>query len=246
MKKMRWEIWVGIVLLALFVALYVVHYLIFKDVHHIFIYMLGDIAFLPLEVLLVTLIIHKMLTAKEKRGVLEKLNMVIEVFFNEVGTKLIQKFAEFDDKIDSVRKYLIPQDVWLLKDFRQAKKNVKNYEGIIDSKHYDLESLRVFLVERRDFLLRLLENPILLEHQLFTDVLWAVFHLVDELEHRDDVRNLPDTDYDHLSGDMKRAYTRLIGGWLDYMWHLKKSYPYLFSLAVRINPFDLNAEVAVK
>jgi hypothetical protein len=33
--------------------------------------------------------------------------------------------------------------------------------------------------------------------------------------------------------------------WLDYMRYLKKDYPYLFSLALRLNPFDEDALVAV-
>jgi len=95
-------------------------------------------------------------------------------------------------------------------------------------------------------LLGLLENPNLLEHESFTNLLWAVFHLTDELAHRSDLVKLPDTDYQHLAGDMKRVYHQLIIQWLNYMKHLKQDYPYLFSLAMRTNPFDINASVVVK
>ena len=71
----------------------------------------------------------------------------------------------------------------------------------------------------------------------FTDLLWAVTHLTEELSHRKDLKTLPNADYEHLSGDIKRAYIMLITEWLAYMKHLKESYPYLFSLAVRTNPF---------
>jgi hypothetical protein len=37
------------------------------------------------------------------------------------------------------------------------------------------------LLSKRDFLVALMENPNLLEHESFTDLLWAVFHLVEEL-----------------------------------------------------------------
>ena len=37
---------------------------------------------------------------------------------------------------------------------------------------------------------------------------------------------------------MQRGYVLLIKEWLAYMAHLKTSYPYLFSLALRTNPFD--------
>ncbi len=58
--------------------------------------------------------------------------------------------------------------------------------------------------------------------------------------------NLPETDYAHLGGDMKRAYTLLILEWQDYMRYLKDNYPYLFSLAIRTNPFEPNASPVVK
>jgi len=34
----------------------------------------------------------------------------------------------------------------------------------------------------------------LLEHDTFSDLLWAVFHLAEELAHRDNVKDLKDTD----------------------------------------------------
>jgi hypothetical protein len=77
--------------------------------------------------------------------------------------------------------------------------------------------------------------------------LWAVFHLAEELENRSDLSNLSAPDLAHLSADLKRAYAAIAGEWLDYIRHLKITYPYLYSLAVRLNPLDPNAraEIAV-
>ncbi|MGB7970355.1 MAG: hypothetical protein WCF31_00150 [Candidatus Deferrimicrobiaceae bacterium] len=95
------------------------------------------------------------------------------------------------------------------------------------------------------FLLSLLGNPNLLEHESFTDLLWAVFHLAEELGSRDSVSSLPESDQEHLIGDIRRINVLLSLEWLAYMRHLQEDYPYLFSLAVRINPFDLEAKVEV-
>ena len=95
-------------------------------------------------------------------------------------------------------------------------------------------------------MLGLLANPNLLEHDTFTDLLWAVFHLSEELSSRPILEGLPEKDYDHLTGDMKRAYAQLLSEWLFYMKHLKKDYPYLFSLAIRMNPMDANANPIVE
>ena len=246
MKRFNWQILLGLFLIALSALFYLIHYAIFRDSHHIFIYLLGDVAFVPVEVLLVTLIIHRLLSQREKRALLQKLNMVIGAFFSEVGTRLLKSFSEFDTGSDEIRKGLMVKTDWPGKKFMRARKRLEHYDCSIDAQKGNLEDLRSFLVGKRNFLLRLLENPNLLEHESFTDLLWAVFHLTDELASRVDVRQLPNTDYEHLSGDIKRAYVLLISEWLAYMRHLRDAYPYLFSLAVRTNPLDPHASPEVR
>lgn len=246
MKRFNWQILLGLSLVALSAVLYFVHYLIFRDTHHIFIYLLGDLAFIPIEVLVVTLILHRLLTEREKRAMLKKLNMVVGAFFSEVGTRLLKSFSNFDPDVQRIRKDLTVSKDWTEQEFHSISQRLKSYSYVIESKKGDLEDLKSFLVGKRNFLLRLLENPNLLEHDTFTNLLWAVFHLTEELEYRVDLKRLPDTDYEHLANDMKRAYVLLISEWLAYLKHLQESYPYLFSLAMRTNPFDLNASIEVR
>jgi hypothetical protein len=246
MKRLHWQVILGVVLIVLSAVVYVIHYVIFRDAHHIFIYLIGDIAFVFFEVLLVTLIIHRLLSDREKRARLEKLNMVIGVFFSEVGTGLLAYFSDFDPKLNQIRNELVVTDDWSEQEFLAMRRRLRDYDYGIDIQKVNLKDLRAFLVGRRNFLLRLLENPNLLEHQSFTELLRAVFHLTEELGNREDIIQLPDTDLKHLAGDIKRAYVQLARQWLDYMKHLKDSYPYLFSLAMRTNPFDRQASPIVK
>jgi hypothetical protein len=246
MKRIRWQILLGLGLMLLSAVLYFVHYLIFKDAHHIFLYLLGDIAFVPIEVLFVTLIIHQLLNTRDKRSRLEKLNMVIGAFFSEVGTKLLGYLSDFDPQLENIRKDLLVSTTWSVKEFLTLSKRLRHYDYRIDIHKVVLKDLQKFLVGKRDFLVRLLENPSLLEHETFTELLRAVFHLTEELESREDLRNLPPTDYAHLAGDTKRAYGLLVYEWLDYMKYLKYNYPYLFSLAIRTNPFDKAASPIVR
>lgn len=246
MKRFYWLVFLGFSLVGLSAVFYLIHYAIFKDAYHIFIYLIGDIAFVPIEVLLVTLIIHRLLSKREKRAMLKKLNMAIGVFFSEVGTRLLESIPEFDSDFDSIRKNLTMIDDWSDQEFLSFSKNLQQYNYHIISQRGDLEELRGFLIGKRKFLLGLLQNPNLLEHESFTELLWAVFHLAEELSHRKDVKRLPDTDFDHLSGDIERAYRLLVSQWLAYMKHLKNDYPYLFSLAIRTNPFIPNLSPEVK
>lgn len=246
MKRLSWQIRLGLLLLALSAIVYLIHYAIFRDPHHIFLWSITSFAFLPISVLFVTLIINQLLSGREKRVRLEKLEMVIGTFFSEVGTRLLAFLSDSDPKLDEIRKELIVTNDWSEQEFSGVSNRLKNYDYGVEMEKIDLEDLRSFLGGKNNFLLRLLENPTLLEHEAFAELLRAVFHLTEELSARKDTRLLPTSDREHLAGDIKRVYVLLVRQWLDYMRYLKDNYPYLFSLAVRTNPFDQNASPIVK
>jgi hypothetical protein len=246
MKKYSWQISLGIILIIISAIVYLIHYAIFRDPHHIFIYLTGDIAFVFIEVLMVTLVIHSLLNMREKRERLEKLNMLIGVFFSEVGTRLLVLFSDSDPNLDKIKQNLIITSDWSNKEFEQMNNQLRNYEYKVNIDMINLKDLRDFFMRKSDFLVRLLENPNLFEHESFTEVLRAVFHIVEELEHRKNIKQLSKNDRNHIAGDIKRAYNLLVFEWLSYMKYLKDSYPYLFSLAIRLNPFDENATAEIK
>ena len=240
------QVLIGIALIFLSVSVYCIHYLVFRDAKHIFIYLIGDIAFAFFELFLVTLVIHGLLDYRDKKAMLNKLNMVIGAFFSEVGTELMRYFSSFDSSSREIADKLIVGNEWSDKEFATMQKAVKAYSPAVECKPGDIEDLKHFLTGKRHFLLALLENPNLLEHESFTNLLWAVFHLTEELANRRDLKALSDADLQHLIGDSKRAYGLIICEWLSYMSHLKNDYPYLFSMALRTNPFDPKASVEFK
>ncbi len=241
-RRLNWQVTFACILIVLSIILYVCHYLIFKDGHRIFLDLLEYIAFIPVQVLLVTLVIDKLLRVREKRTLLKKLNMVIGVFFSEVGMDLVRRFLAFESNRERLSENLILSPEWTGKQFLQARKAIKDFGHELDLSGGGLVELGTFLEGKKYFLLRLLENPNLLEHESFTNLLWAVTHLAEELSFREGLTGLPQEDLGHLSGDIKRVYTLLISEWLVYMSHLHGAYPYLYSLAVRTNPFNPNAK----
>jgi len=240
-----WKLIAGIGLVTLSLVMYTIHYLIFQDAHHIFIYFVGDLAFIPIEVLIVTLIIDQLLESREKQQRMEKLNMVIGTFFSTTGTPLLDRFVRADPDIGTLRQRLVVRDSWRKNDFAEMKAVMGNYEGSIDIDHVDLDAMRVYLLKNEDFLLRLVENPMIFEHESFTDLILALSHLTEELKARDTFSGLPTDDMGHLAIDLRRVYSRLIPEWLRYMEYLQDHYPYLFHLAMRKNPFDASASVII-
>lgn len=242
----KWKLIAGAGLVTLSLVLYIAHYLIFLDTHHLFIFFVGDIAFIPIEVLLVTLIIDQMLESREKKRRLEKLNMVIGSFFSTVGTPLLAHLARGDTSIDSVKQRLIIGADWRNDMFRDVQDCLNNYTCSVGFTHVDTEALRDFLISHEGFLLRLVENPMVFEHESFTELILALNHLTEEIKARGDLSTLPPADVNHLTNDVRRVYSQLILEWVKYMEYLKDHYPYLFSLAMRKNPFDPSASVIVQ
>ena len=238
MRRYSFLLLIAGALLLCSAVVYYLHYLIFHDAHHIFIYLVGDVAFVPVEVLLVAIIIERLLSSRDTRAKLEKLNMVIGSFFSEVGTELLGRLTSAMTGRQQLREHLAIGADWTARDFERAIAFAREFPYEVDAGQLDLVALRDMLTKKRDFLLRLLENPNLLEHERFTDLLWAIFHLTEELIARDTLLDLPESDLAHLAGDIQRAHSRLAGECVAYAQHLQSAYPFLFSLVVRTHPLQ--------
>jgi predicted DNA-binding protein YlxM (UPF0122 family) len=245
MKKLSWEFYIasGLALLAIFFLF--LHYYLFHDLHNIFYYLLLDVAFMFIQVLLVTVIIHRLLNEREKKGRLEKLNMVIGAFFSETGKNLLSMLTKTDPGFNKICDKLTVKKEWVNKDFSEAVKRLKDYTFNLDLSKTDFPSYKEFLHRHRIFLLRIIENPTLLEHESFTELLLAVFHATEEFEARTDLLNLSKADEAHITIDLSRVYKLLISEWLDYLKYLSAHYPSLYSLAVRTNPINPKASAII-
>ena len=241
LRFLPWRGRLGLVFLLFAVLFNVLHYRVFHDSDYIFKFILAQLGFLPVSTYLVTVIISQLLAKREKQAMLKKLNMVIGSFFSQVGLGLLNIIASGTETFSSRWQFIRISAEWHAADYANALLELETFDHRLASDRVRWKELQAFLVREKGFLLGLLGNPNLLEHEAFTALLWAVFHLAEELEHRTDVTKLPQTDVDHLTGDLQRVSGLLIRQWLFYMQHLQKAYPFLFSLAVRLNPFDPEA-----
>lgn len=173
-------------------------------------------------------------------------NMLIGVFFTEVGNVLLRYFTMYDPNVGSVRQDFLVTSQWTEAEFQRLKTRLKNYAHTIDSTRLNLTAIQELLIIKGDLLVRQLENTDIVENETYTELLWAVVHLRDELSVRIDLNNLPQSDIAHIANDVKRAYVLLTLQWVDYMEYLKGRYPFLFSLAMRTNPFVENPSPIVK
>ena len=248
MKRQRfsWELKFALWLVAAFVALNLLLYVCYHDAGHILLWNLTSLAFLPVSVLVVTLFVERMLAVREKTQRLTKTSMLMGVFFSAVGARLLERCASWDPASAPLRDAFGSPEAWDRFLPRQAQQVLTAHSYALALDASQLRELKELLQAQRDLLLRLLENPILLEHEAFTELLRAVCHLAEELDFRPGFDSLPRTDLVHLAGDARRVYGQLAQVWVDYQVTLRRDYPYLFSLAVRTNPLSLHPSAIVR
>jgi hypothetical protein len=227
-------------LIVLSALTYGLHYLIFRDSHHIGIYFLGDVAFVPIEVLLVTVIIEEVLSKREKRVTERNLEMIIGVFFHEMGAELLKLMQLYMPGAANLREQLAPSRMteWSEADYLKKMGEVEGIDTNFLCEGCDLTTLRNFLNQKQELLLRMLENPSLPGNNELADMLWAITHISDELHVRPHINNLGHEDADHIKYDFSRAFDLLLVEWMKYVVHLKKEYPFMYLASLRYGPFS--------
>ncbi|MCX5653944.1 MAG: hypothetical protein NTY65_04755 [Planctomycetota bacterium] len=235
----------AIALVAASAATYAVIYVLFENVREMVFYTLLDMAFLPIQVLLVGIIIEGLLARRDRRQRLHKMNMVIGVFFTELGTRLLGDLARGLANRDEVSRMLGVRADWKAEDFRRALAYAAETPWQVDPARLDLAALRDALAAKRDLIVLLLANPNLLEHERFTDLLWSISHLAEELAARPTLEGLPESDREHLVGDVKRVCGHLTAEWLRYCRHLQHAYPFIYSVIVRTQPLQEHPSATV-
>ena len=192
---------------------------------------------------LVATVFERLIHRREEAARAERMQLIIGAFFHEVGTDLVKSLAA--NYAHAVRPEHRMSDTWTKADFDHLRNTLKEIIPRLRISAAGLLQLRDFLFTKREYLLNLMANDNLMESERFSQLLLAIFHLFEELDLRKDLQNLMPSDLEHLSEDIRRVYLLLNEQWIDYLFHLKQNAPYLFSLAVRTNPFDPEARVEV-
>ncbi len=246
MKKLNSNFIIVLILLILSVFLYTVQILIYDSPRDTGFYIFQDLAFLPLQIAIVTIVLGKYLKSREKAERLKKIYVVINAFFSEAGTEILMNLAIFNTNCDDIRPKLDVQADWTESIFSKTIKFLLNADLQIDCTAKRLGTLKELMKSKKDFLMKIIENPNLLEHDTFTDMLLSVFHLLEELTARSSFEEGCGADMAHISNDLKRAYKTLLIQWVEYLRHLKSEYPYLYSLEIRKNPFFQDRSVVIR
>lgn len=218
------------------ICIYYIQYTLYHDSETTVFYFLQDLAFVPVQVVMVTLILNRFLSIIESRKKAKKINVIISTFFVEAGISVLTALAVFNRNNDGLR-LILGTEGFDRKKAVLLKKQVREFGYDIEASPENLRELVAVLDKYRDYMLNMLGNDNLLEHDSFTDMLWAAFHVADELKTRDNLDGSDQEDLSHLANDILRAYMAMNVEWINYMSYLHDEYPFLYAMAIKKNPY---------
>ena len=231
MKNLKHYLFVSFILILLSFIMFLFHYLIFGQLENTIYYSLMSLCFIPVNILAVTLVFEKLVERRARLERLNKLNMLVGLFFSDIGFTLLKLITTGDEKLP-----LLNLD---FSNLNECRNKLNSHDHEINFEIINYPKLKELIIGGRDILSNLIVNESILEHETFADLLMSLMHLRDEIlfiQHKE----LTQDDCTHLKGDLMRVYKILTFQWINYLSHLKQFYPYQYNSSIKFNPFTAN------
>ena len=135
MRLRRWQVEIAATLIVAAIVVYGLRWILYpsESFHDEMLrYLVDDIAFLFIQVLLVSMLIDGLMQRRQRETMLDKLNMIVGAFFSECGTDVLGRIARLDRELDDVREDLLARTAWTAKDYERAKQAFRAHEPVIE------------------------------------------------------------------------------------------------------------------
>lgn len=228
MKKTVYYTLISIALILISLSLFSLHIMIFKNTLNTLNDTLINIAFIPIDILVVTIIFDNIVDYKNYKDRNNKLNMLVGLFYNEIGFQLMHYIIQGDKNA-----------INLITDFsniNELENLLRNHNYVVNIDNIDIKSIKNLLYNNNSLLINLISNENIILYDDFTDLLMDVTHIRDEIIFIEKY-GFPELGQDHIEEDLDRLYNIITLEWIKYIRYLEKTYPFLYHNAVRLNPF---------
>jgi len=225
-----------VALFALSAVIYWIQFEMFHDPDTTEFYMLQDWAFLPVQIAIVTIVVGMIVSDREKKERMSRTRTLASAFFRDFGTDMIALMIGHAERSECLESLAAIDQNWTEKDFIRASEALKTADIKTNCTAEGFLEMKEPLLASKADLQAIASNPALLEHEDFTDMLWAIFHMIDELTLRGEMSDQTDADIAHLNVDLERALRGLLMNWVCHIEHIKSEYPYLYVIEAKKNP----------
>ncbi|MDO4619497.1 MAG: hypothetical protein Q4B09_02645 [Lachnospiraceae bacterium] len=221
-----------LLLLLMSAVVYGIQLLIFHDPNTTEFYILQDIAFLPISIAVATVVIGQYVDSREKQERREKTQMLTSTFFTEIGIELLELLLPLTTDKETVNALLDRMDIDDDKTLDELRPVIRQSELPLKADEKSYETIRNLIIDRREILLIISSNPLLLDHEDFTKLLWALFHLLDEFRLRGTYTELSDGDLAHMEHDLEELLKLLLTSWARNVLFTKRNYPSYYNASL--------------
>nr|WP_164124989.1 hypothetical protein [uncultured Sharpea sp.] len=217
--------------LILSIIIYSIQILIFDDPRTTFFYILQDLAFMPITIAFATLMVGEVLNWREKNERKEKTRMLTSTFFTEIGAILAHYTLSMTQEDDFL--HLVARNGGNIDNMTADEiiQKLEHHKIKVKLNKEGYEKARNLILSNQTNLLVISSNPLILEHEYFTEMLWGVFHLIDEFRLRGEWDALSKTDIAHLNVDFAKVLRLMLINWIGNSEYLAKNYPAFYNVA---------------
>ena len=117
----------GTILIGLSIVLHMLHFVVFKDLHHIMIFLVADIAFIPLEVFFVSIVLERIIEKRDRDQVMRKLSMLVGLFYQEIGNQLLNILVSADQMDKDINNIEV-NFTWTEDEYFKLANKIKNHK----------------------------------------------------------------------------------------------------------------------
>lgn len=228
-----------IALFALSAVIYAAQIAIFHEPRTTAFYIFQDFAFLPASIAIATIAVGAVLNEHDRREALASTRMLRSQFFTGVGAPMllqIEYCAHCSANLAQLT--VIDGDTGTRRARRQMRREIaarqKKIEGLDLKVHLTraaYDGVRDILEANRMELMILGSTHNLNEAERFTEMLWGIFHIMDEFRLRGDWDNLSPDDITHLESDFAQVLRLMLANSVSNNVYLKATYPNFYGAA---------------
>ncbi|MGI6555960.1 MAG: hypothetical protein ACOX1H_01370 [Pseudoramibacter sp.] len=239
MKHNKILMHVAIALFALSAAIYAAQILIFRDPRTTAFYIFQDFAFLPASIAIATVAVGAILDEHDRQRALASTRMLRSQFFTGVGAPMLMQIeycAKCGTNLGQLTAIDGPMDT--LRQRRRVQREIearqKQIEGIdlrVNLTQSAYDGIREILEHNRLDLLILGSTHNLNEAERFAEMLWGIFHLMDEYRLRGAWENLSPADIAHLEADFAQVLRLMLANSVANNFYLRTTYPNFYGAA---------------
>jgi len=221
---------VVMILIAVSAVIYLLQIAIFHDERTTAFYILQDLAFMPVTIAIATLVVGEIMNEQEKKDRLEKTRMLTSSFFTGMGAYLMHGILGMTNA-DAFIHGVVRSGADLPETEEEIRKKIQEAKLTVHIDAAGYTKARQIITANQTNILVIASNPLIIEHECFTEMLWGVFHLMDEFRLRGSWDDLSKDDIYHFNQDFEEVLRLMLMNWVGNARYLKETYPAFYAAA---------------